>query len=48
LLTESLVKSAYAEADKAARRSPRIVRGTLRISALGRDFWAACQLEKGN
>lgn len=48
LLTESLVKSAYAEADKAARRSPRIVRGTLRISALGRDFWAACRLEKGN
>jgi Abortive infection alpha len=48
LLTESLVKSAYTEADKAARRSPRVVRGTLRISALGRDFWAACQLEKGN
>jgi hypothetical protein len=47
LLTESLVKSAYAEAAKASRRSPRIVRGTLRISALGRDFWAACRLEKG-
>jgi len=47
LLTESLVKSAYAEAAKAARRSPRVVRGTLRISALGRDFWAACRLEKG-
>ncbi|HEX5257034.1 MAG TPA: Abi-alpha family protein [Mycobacterium sp.] len=46
LLTESLVMSAYAEADKAARRSPRIVRGTLRISALGREFWAACQLGK--
>jgi hypothetical protein len=45
LLTEAEVKSAHAEAKRTARRSPRIVRGTLRISALGRDFWAACQLD---
>ncbi len=47
LLTDFQVKSAYVEAAKAARRSPRFVRRTLRISTLGREFWAACQLEVG-
>lgn len=45
LLTEAEVKDAHAEAKRATRRSPRIVRGTLRISTLGREFWAACQLD---
>lgn len=45
LLTEAEVKDAHAEAAKAAWRGARIVRGTLQISALGRDFWAACQFD---
>ena len=43
LMTESEVKSAHAEAASAGFRASRIVRGTLRISALGRDFWAAAR-----
>jgi hypothetical protein len=43
LLTETDVQSARDEGARAGRRSARIVRRTLRISALGREFWAACQ-----
>ena len=45
LLTESGVKSAHVEATAAGRRAARIVRRTVRISPLGREFWAACHIE---
>jgi hypothetical protein len=44
LLTDGIVQRAHREAAAGGRRAPRIIRATLRISPLGREFWAACQI----
>lgn len=45
LSTDADVTCARDEAAKAGRRKPRVVRGTLQMSTLGRDFWTACHAQ---
>lgn len=42
LLTDDLVRAAEAEARADGRGAPKIIRQSVRLSELGRRFWAAC------
>ncbi|MQA08230.1 MAG: DUF4393 domain-containing protein [Pseudonocardiaceae bacterium] len=42
LLTDALVQDADRRARAAGRLAPRMIRRSLRISELGKDFWTAC------
>ena len=47
LLTDTDVQRACEEAGSAGRRSPKVTRRTVRMSALGREFWRYCRSEPG-
>lgn len=42
LATDAVIQAAQATVEAARQGSPKLVRKTLRISAFGRQFWAAC------